>query len=505
MRVSFNGRSFDTVDWSLGGCRVSFVGDFPEVGSEHTLNCSLAFQGFEITLKVEARVVRQEPERRELAFCFTDVGERETALLQHFVEDLIRGKMSTVADTIVRIDTPVTPVATTPDPNPIKAVPVRRWAWKQFLFVSFYLVLGAVVFGYIALYFYALMFQMEVTSAVVSSERAVVTSPVAGQVNKVDFAVGATISAGAPLVYLENTILTRNLRVARAELAETEAELAEAQSVLAGEEEKAKGYDLVARNNVRQAETQLEKLQLANKNAQLKVERMRKLTQKGLALADDLEAAELELKAVLSEYERKKIHIQELKQLIKNGDATRLFTGNGFAGRLSETKARISRLRRELTYKKDALQELEQVEPNTIVRAPFDAVVMTQNATVGSPVKLGEPLFVLEGVGTERVTAFVSQDEASQLLNGSIANVFVPSEQRWIEGIVSEVDRTDGFVDEVTEAFRFRAPDAKSAKVTLEFRAPQTLQSGTPVIVYFHRHRNNRVWRTYQQIRDQFK
>lgn len=501
MRVTFGEQTCDAVDWGLGGCRISGVsGDLPDLSSDHTLYCTLPFQGFNITLKAEASVVRLDDEKREVAFRFTGLGERETALMQHFVEDLVRGKMTDVADTIVRIDTPVTPVPTRPDPNPIEAMPVKRWPVRQVLMTLFYLALGAVVFGYVGVYAFATLFRLEVATAVVSAERAVITAPVTGRVLETPNRAGDRVAAGAALTVLENTNHQETLQRARSVLASTRAELAETETLLAEESRRAEGYDLVARNNVRQAESQIEGLELAKENALLKVRRMRKLSGKGLALADDVESAELELKSVTSDLERKKIHIKELKELIAGGDSIRLFTGNRFAGRLGEMKARVERLKSEEGHQERVVEDLSRKDTRQAVLAPFNGRITGATLLPGSAVKQGETLQVFEQTGSEKVTAFVTQDEVLHIRIGSRANIFVPSENRWISAEVTQADRTAGFVDEVTETFRFRAPDARSAKVVLRPVDAELPSSGTPVKVYFERHRNNLVWRTAQQL-----
>lgn len=501
MRVAMGKQSFDAVDWGLGGCRVSGVfSDLPDLGSCHALLCTLPFQGFNITLKAEAEVVRLDEGNGEVAFRFLQLGERETALMQHFVEDLVRGKMTDVADTIVRIDTPVTPVPTKPDPNPVREMPVRRWQIKQIVMTVFYLALGALVFGYVGVYVFATLFRLEVSSAVVTSERQSVTAPVNGRVLSVRQGVGHTVAAGQVLLIMEDGRHEETLRRARSALSATRAELAETEALLSEESRKAEGYALVARNNVRQAGSQLEGLELAKENARLKVERMRSLATKGLALADDVEAAELELKSVISDLERKKIHIQELEELIAGGDSVRLFTGNAFAGRLAEMKARVARLKSQETFQAAMVDELLAKEARLNVVAPFNGQIREHQVPEGNTTRQGEPLMVLERAGSEQVSAYLTQDEVLHIRMGSPVNVFVPSENRWIKGTVAGIDRTDGFVDEISETFRFRAPDARSAKVTLTPAGEAFPSSGTPVTVYFERHRNNLVFRTAQQL-----
>lgn len=505
MRVTLGERTFTAADWGLGGCRLAGLSDdLPASGSTHTLFCTLPFQGFNITLKTEATVVRVDAASGEVAFSFTKLGERETALMQHFIEDLVRGKMTDVADTIVRIDTPVTPVPVKPDPNPVDAMPVRRWPVKQIMMTLFYFALGAVVFGYVGIYIFATLFRLEVQTAVIAAERLTVTAPVTGIVSENLVRPGDEIAVGQALAAMDDTDHGADLRRARAALASTTAELAETETLLAEEKRKSEGYALVARNNVRQAESQLVGMELARDNALLKVERMRDLSTKGLVRADDLEAAELDLESVVSDLERKKIHIEELKELIAGGDSIRLFTGNAFAGRLAEMDARVARLKAEKDHQEDVVASLAGRSSRQMVRSPLSGRIVNAPSPAGSAIKQGEALFVLEETGAETVQAFLTQEEVLQVRIGTRAKLYLPAEGRWLEAKVSTVDRTAGFVDEISETYRFRAPDARSAQIVLTPRGADLPPSGTPVVVYFERHRNNLVWRTAEQLLEAF-
>ncbi|MBG6158883.1 multidrug resistance efflux pump [Labrenzia sp. EL_159] len=501
MRVAMGAQSFDAVDWGLGGCRIAGAfRDLPEMGSCHTLLCTLPFQGFNITLQAEAEVVRLDEAGGEVAFRFVQLGEREAALMQHFVEDLVRGKMTDVADTIVRIDTPVTPVPTKPDPNPVEALPVRRWPLRQIVMTLFYVALGAAVFGYVGVYAFATLFRLEVESAVVTADRSTVTAPVAGRIVDLPQRTGALVTAGSLLAVLENTDRQDTLRRAKSELASTRAELAERQALVEEERRRAEGYALVAKNNVRQAESQLAGLALAKENASLKLDRVRALAAKGLILTDEVETAELSLKSVDSDLARKQIHIQELKELIDGGNSIRLFTGNAFAGRLAEMEARVARLKTEEDYQQRLVEDLGARETEQEVLAPTDGRLISVELARGNAVKQGAPLLVFEETGAEEIRAFLTQEEVLQVRRGSKASLYVPTENRWMSAEVMEIDRTAGFVDEVTETHRFRSPDGRSAQVTLRPAEGDLPSSGTPVTVYFERHRNNLVFRTLQQL-----
>ena len=98
-----NGAYTTAVDWSIGGLRIDgFSGRLPQKGKVFDLVLELPFQGFDISFDVKARVVRTVKEDRTIGFEFEELSERAHDLMRHFIDDLIRGKMATVDDTICR-------------------------------------------------------------------------------------------------------------------------------------------------------------------------------------------------------------------------------------------------------------------------------------------------------------------------------------------------------------------------------------------------------------------
>jgi len=133
-------------DWSLGGLRiVGFPDELPLAGDEIPLHLHLPFQGFDVSFDVMAEVVRSNSDNQSFAVKFTEVGEREGELMSHFIEELVRGSMSDVEDTIQRIDVPVTPASLEPDANPSEQVPVRRLPVKTITMTGVYILLPASV------------------------------------------------------------------------------------------------------------------------------------------------------------------------------------------------------------------------------------------------------------------------------------------------------------------------------------------------------------------------
>ena len=100
-KTSPDGETLRAADWSLGGLRLEgFGGAVPAPGDFVDLKLSMPFQGFDVAFAAKGQVVRNGAEKGMFALRFTELGEREQELMRHFIEELVRGSMSDVADTI---------------------------------------------------------------------------------------------------------------------------------------------------------------------------------------------------------------------------------------------------------------------------------------------------------------------------------------------------------------------------------------------------------------------
>nr|WP_244327918.1 HlyD family secretion protein [Roseibium sp. RKSG952] len=159
-------------------------------------------------------------------------------------------------------------------------------------------------------------------------------------------------------------------------------------------------------------------------------------------------------------------------------------------------EADVKRLEEEVAARKSHLAQLQTRKDVVQVASPFNGRVAQVLLNGGAMVKAGEPILTLEESDGRKVTAFLTQDEIDDIRVGSAAKLYVPSANKWMSATVEKVSRTDGFIDEVTQMHRFRAPDSRSAKVVLTSAEDALPEAGTPVTVYFERHRANTVFRT---------
>ena len=117
--VTIGPHTLRAADWSLGGLRLEGYPDrIPELGEAVEMNIALPYQSFAISFEARGEIVRRDPRTGMFALKFTELGERELRILEHFVEELVRGSMTDIEDTIQRIDVPVTPVSTKPESTP---------------------------------------------------------------------------------------------------------------------------------------------------------------------------------------------------------------------------------------------------------------------------------------------------------------------------------------------------------------------------------------------------
>ncbi|MEO1001291.1 MAG: hypothetical protein AAFW69_11930, partial [Pseudomonadota bacterium] len=116
------------------------------------LTLLLDFQGFEIAVPVAA--TRDSEDDETATLLFEGLEQRGREVLAHFVEGVVRGRMSHTDETILSIDAPVDPISTEPDSKGPAPGPARRAIWPAVM-TCIYLLLGLTVFGYVGVLLYA--------------------------------------------------------------------------------------------------------------------------------------------------------------------------------------------------------------------------------------------------------------------------------------------------------------------------------------------------------------
>ena len=502
------GEKIKAHDWSLGGLRVDGQpGRLPEPGEQVKLHLTLPFQGFDIAFDVEGRAVRNMPATGTYAVEFTKVGERETALMQHFIEDLVRGVMSPVGDSIQRLDVPVTVVSQTPDKLPSAAVaagakrlPVRQIAW-----VGVYALMGFVVFGYTALVLYSNVFRMEVQTAVIAAPTVEVPARGDGELPYIRVRAGDKVQAGDTVIYFTDFDLEHEIDVAKITIQEKEAALSNLQQKRVVQLEKMSDYSSIEVQDVEKIQVALDSLNDEKSIVSKKVGRLRKLLAEGLTLRSKVDDAEEALAGVTSRLAQKKLELKEQISLSEAGLGKRHYNGREFVDDIEDIDASIRMSRYNVALSNQAHEALLKHRERLAVKAPFNGRVLDVPVLENASVKRGDIIAVFEKDEERYVSAFLTQDEVVKVQRGEVASVYLPALNTSLSATVVSVDRTAGFKEEISRRFSWRGAEDRSAEVRLEFARgndPELVAqvtSGLPAVVLFEAQSSNpilaAVWR----------
>jgi len=508
--VEVDGHRVRAADWSLGGLRVEgFPGRVPNIGSSMKLDLTLPFQGFDVSFSVEASVVRVNPADAMFAVQFTEIGERERELMSHFIEELVRGSMSDVEDTIQRIDVPVTPASLKPDAKPspaqmAKALPARRLPVRLMAMSTFYLLLGLAVFSYAAVLVYTNMFRMEVKTAVITAPVERVEAQVDGRVELVGIRPGDSVRRGETILNLFDSQLEREIALADIEVKERKAKLAYLKRRHASELERIRGFATVEMKNVRQTKLDVESVEEQLETARRQKRRLQNLFEKGFTTAAKYDLAANEVVKLEKRLEQLRIELASRAQLAEANLGKRLYTGDDLIGDGEELDAQVRLAQHEVELAHQRYKASLTMRANRSVRAPFDGTILELPRHDDASVRRGDVVAIVEQRRDRHVTAYLTQDEVNKVGMGDEALLYIPALGESLRGRVVNVDRTSGFIREQDQranpGYSWRGPTDRSAKVTIAFAEPEkardyrTYRSGLPVVVVFERRATNSLF-----------
>lgn len=509
--VWIDGKRYRATDWSLGGLRVDgFPGELPGAGAELKFHLTLPFQGFDVSFDVKAEVVRTSQETQMVAVRFTEIGERERELMQHFIEELIRGSMSDVEDTIQRIDVPVTPAKLEPDTKNLPAsAPLRRWPIKTVVMTSFYGLAGFVIFGYASLLGYSNFYRMEIQTAVISAPIETVTAQADGQVVWAGVKPGDEIKAGEVVVNVVDNALEREIELADIAVLEQKAKLAYIKQRQVDELEKVRGYANVELRGVQQTKAELEGLSKQLDLAKDQYRRLKDLSDKGFATESKVDDAKKSVIEIEARLESRRIELRSRAELAGENFGKRLFNGSDIVGDAGNVEAQVRLQEHEAALAEKRAESYLKQRNRASVIAPFDGTVLELPRVDKGAVRKGDTVALIEQRKNRTVLAYLNQDEILKVGLGDEAILFIPSLGETLKGRVKDIDRTTGFVreqnDRQSPGYGWRGPHDRSAKIVIEFADPNQVQdyeryrAGLPVVVVFEQRSTNSLLSTLKK------
>ncbi len=483
-------------------------GELPAEASEVALSLTLPFQGFDVSFKVKAEVIRAVPETGMLAVRFTEIGERERELMQHFIEELVRGSMVDVEDTIQRIDLPVTPASLEPDtPKMPKGTPVKRWPVKTVVMTCVYLVIGMAVFSYAGLLGYSNFYRMEVPTAVIAAPVETVTAAADGKVEIGDVRPGDHVKTGAVIVRLLDDALEREIALADIEVQARKAKLGFVKQKQLEELERLRGYATVEMKNLEQTKIELEAITAQLTIAQLNRQRLGALLAKGFTTSTKVDEAEQQVILLKKQMQIRRVELASRIDLASLNAGKRMYTGNetigsgDLVGTHSDLEAEVRLTEHEIQLAQQRHIAQLDLRESANVRSPFDGTVLELPRTNNASVRKGDIIAIIEQRRSRYVSAWMNQDEILKVGLGDEALVYIPALGETLKGRVLEIDRTSGFINEQAQrqnpGYGWRGATDRSARVKIEFSDPKQVEdferyrSGLPVVVVFEQRSTN--------------
>jgi len=290
--VTFEGQTIRARDWSLGGIGLAGVkGKLPHVGTKFELHLMLPFQGYDISFDVEAEVVRTDKKEALIGFQYVELPGRSYDLLSYFTEDLIRGQMGTIDDSICRIDVPVTPISTKPSANHISETPIRRLPIRTIAMSTLYILIGLLVFSHTAILIYSNFMRLEISSSVVSTQLQTLKMPMDGVIRMINFSEGEHVKAGDRIVQIDDLKLDRQINAAKIRIDEAKNTVWQVTQKHKIETERLKLYQIVSHTDKNIAKARLSSLREALKSADAHYSRIIKLRKADVATIVEVEEA----------------------------------------------------------------------------------------------------------------------------------------------------------------------------------------------------------------------
>lgn len=493
-----DGTETNATNWSLGGLRLDGVkSPLPSVGDTIDLTLELPFQGFDISFDVKAEIKRADEDGNVIGCEFQELSERAHDLLNHFIEDLVRGQMASIEDTICRIDVPVTPISTKPDPNPASDTPVRRWPIKTVVMSFIYLVIGVAVFSYLALLIYSNTMRLEVRSAVVSAPLVTLKMPADGVLRAASFTPGRQVREGETIALVDNAVLTRAIDDKKLEVLQAEQNLRQTEARFAIEQSRMELYKIVNRTDRENAKAKVAAARDALNVADVRYARLKKLFEAGQTTKPKLEEAETARSTAESNLRSAELEHERAVAMETVSDR-RYFNHKEFVSDLDLLALEIEAADSAVTMALAQLENLRKQKDALSVVAPYDGRIVSVQQIPNTSVLRNEPLITIEQAGVPTVTAFMDQNEILAVGINDRASVFLPALNKRISATVTQVDRNATFMRSDASHYSWSGSDAKSAAVSLRLELSEgeraAVEAGLPAVVIFPRRQVNELF-----------
>jgi multidrug resistance efflux pump len=494
--IECNGVRVRARDWSLSGFSVAECTEPWPAGTETKVKVALPFQGFDVSFEAPVRVVESSAHDGVFVAEYVNLGSRERELLRHFLDELVRGSMSDVGDTIGRIDVPVVPVSITPPgASQLEAGAAPRRAHPG-LMTALYTALGALVFGYLGHLAYTNAFRFEVDRAVLASPGETLVAQGDGFVTPATLRPGDPVKAGEVIANLFDNQLEREIELSEITVRERESRFTLLQK---------RALDALNRlqSTVDSTSSGSAKIKLEIESLRARVQATEQEVRRVSAKPRDpqtvarIEEAKKKLLANQKALEGKQIDMRtRLERDLNSPSARALTPGQNALQEMTALEAQMVQAEQDYEFAQLRHQSIVAHRARLAIVAPFDGTLVSLPASARTAVRKGDAVAVVEQRVPPRVTAVMTPAEALRVGLGDTARLYVPALGTYLPARVTRIEHmTDSHSDGGLGAAGSIATGSKeqSARVTLDLEQPELVKdrplqaAALPVVVQFQR------------------
>lgn len=491
LSITIDGITTKSINWSMGGFSIPLEKEAQlEIGKEVEAEIMLPFQGFEVTFKTQATIIRIDDITLQVGAQFVDLDRRQHDLLKFFTEELVRGSMTSLEETIIRIDTPITPVSSEPDASPDEEVPMSRWTIQSIVRVLVYALAGLLLISYFSITFYYNYFVLEVSSAVMFARIEKVVSSTNGKIVKTHYDLQETAKKGDILFTLSDPTLAGKLAQADIAISKIDAKLQTQNRRMQVERKKMDDFANFAVLEMEIAKKEHAANKMLVKLANKEVARLKELKIDQLASQTELDEALGKLTLAYSKLQTSEVELQKKEEVLAEVDRGYFFTGTNLIGATNEYEVEVKKLQKERTIAQEEKNVLIKHKSDLEIYAPESGHFLEFFFPEGSSVKQGDIMALYERNQKRMVHAYVTQEEVLSLEIGTPATVYFPAIDKTVKGRIAKIDRTGGVGDEASINFGW-IELARNVLVKIDITTVSeeeirdTLPHGLPAMVMF--------------------
>lgn len=365
----------------------------------------------------------------------------------------------------------------------------------RYFMPTIYAISGVILLFILTVMFNTYILCLKVETAVVTAPIETMVAPVSGFISEIYVLPGQKVKKGTPLLKVENIDLERDLKLARVQLEESKLQIAYYQHLLTNEEQRLKVYQSVGSSRVESAQTMVNVSKQDMLTAKYNINRLKTLHDKHYISEANWEA---ELAKYVNAQERlKSAKAQhELEHNSLNAvDKGIYFTGSKIEGTTHDLSAELEAAQNKTKLNEERVKIYEGLIAKLTLRAPYDGVITQILKTAGNTTDNNKPVLLVEQIKINKnIVAYLTQSEIAHISSPDKVKIYIPSTGKTYLGKITEINRTDGFVDTIKAQYKWRDLEMdRSAMVTIDISNSDQKDfnmqafSGMPVIVYFSR------------------